>query len=168
MALSAASSFTLNHNDNTFKVHQKRQAEAQLIDVNKNGSLEDKEIMDYLEENGDLCGHAGPGHNDARILEEFKTHMQGKMPESVNAYKTYEELSAQMDSLAEKYPGKAKKVSLGKTHEGRDIWALKVSSDVNSESTMAWAAKSAIVTGDASAFARSRPPSTTRSCNIFI
>ena len=135
MALSAASSFTLNQNDKIFNVHQKRQAEAQLIDVNKNGSLEDKEIMDYLENNGDLCGHAGPGHNDARILEEFKTHLQGKMPESVNAYKTYEELSAQMDSLAEKYPGKAKKVSLGKTHEGRDIWALKVSSDVNSEST---------------------------------
>ena len=48
MALSAASSFTLNQNDKIFNVHQKRQAEAQLIDVNKNGSLEDKEIMDYL------------------------------------------------------------------------------------------------------------------------
>jgi hypothetical protein len=53
----------------------------------------------------------------------------------MHAYHSYEEISAELTRLAEKYPDKAEKVSLGKTHEGRDIWALRVSSDVKSEAT---------------------------------
>lgn len=136
MSLSAATPFSLKAGDKTFQVHQKRAAEAQQIDVNKNNMLEDKEIVDFLTENGDFCGHAhGEDHDHSRIVSDYKNHLQGKMPESVDAYKSYSELNAQMDSIVEKYPGKAQKISLGKTHEGRDIWALKVSSDVTSDST---------------------------------
>ena len=136
MALSAATPFMLTQGDKSFKVHQKRAGEAAQIDVNKNNVLEDKEILDYLDQNGDLCGHVpGENHDHSRLVAEYKNHLQGKMPESVDAYKSYEQLAAQIDDIVEKYPGKAQKVSLGKTHEGRDIWALKVSSDVNSEAT---------------------------------
>jgi carboxypeptidase T len=136
MALAPATPFTLHQGDKSFKVHQKRAAEATAIDVNKNNVLEDKEIVDFLDKNGDFCGHApGGDHDHSRIVSDYKNHLQGKMPESIDAYKTYEELGAQMDAMVEKYPGKAQKISLGKTHEGRDIWALKVSSDVNSEAT---------------------------------
>lgn len=136
MALSATSPFTLTQGDNTFRVHQKRAGEAAAIDSDKNQVLDDKEIVDYLEKKGDFCGHvSGEDHDHSRIVSEYKQHLQGIMPESVNAYKSYSELSAQMDALAEKYPDKARKVSLGKTHEGRDIWALKVSSDAALDST---------------------------------
>ena len=136
MALSPASSFSLQAGDQTFQVHQKRAGKAALIDANKDNKLEDKEILDYLDKNGDLCGHVpGEQHDHSQILADFKTHLQGKMPESISSYQSYEELSAQMDDLAKKYPDKAQKVSLGKTHEGRDIWALKVSKNVSSPST---------------------------------
>lgn len=136
MALSPASTFTLTSGDQSFRVAQKRSKEAAAIDVNKNNVLEDKEIVDYLESKGDFCGHV-PGENQdhSRLIAEYKQHLQGIMPESVNAYKSYDQLNAQMDALVEKYPDKAQKISLGKTYEGRDIWALKVSSDVNSEAT---------------------------------
>ena len=136
MALSPAPSFTIASGDKSFQVHQKRAGDAAQIDVNKNNKLEDKEILDYLDKNGDLCGHApGETHDHGRLLEDYKTHLQGKMPESLSSYQSYDQLSAQMDDLAKKYPDKALKVSLGKTHEGRDIWALKVSKNVTSDST---------------------------------
>lgn len=141
MAMSPASLFTLQQGKKTFQVSAKRNTEATRIDVNKDGDLSDKEILDYMDENGDFCGHShshahgGEEHDHSRIVNDYKQHLQGIMPESVDAYKSYSELSAQMDDLMKKYPDKAQKVSLGKTHEGRDIWALKVSSDVTSEST---------------------------------
>lgn len=136
MALTAASSFKLYSGEKSFQVSQKRAAEAVAIDANKDNTLSDHEIADYLEKNGDLCGHvSGEQHDHGRIVEDFKTHLQGKMPESISSYQSYAEISAEMDELMKKYPDKAQKVSLGKTHEGRDIWALKVSKDVTSDAT---------------------------------
>jgi len=136
MALSPASSFSLQSGDKIFQVHQKRAEQAARIDANKDNKLEDKEIVDYLEKNGDLCGHvSGEQHDHSRIVEDFKTHLQGKMPEALSSYQNYEQISAQMDDLVKKFPDKAQKVSLGKTHEGRDIWALKVSKNVSSPAT---------------------------------
>ncbi|MFA7481813.1 MAG: M14 family zinc carboxypeptidase [Vulcanimicrobiota bacterium] len=136
MALSPASSFTIYSGDKSFQVHQKRSGEAAQIDKNNDSRLDDAEILSYLEKNDDLCGHvSGEQHDHSRILADYKNHLQGKMPESLSAYKSYDQLSAQMDDLVKQYPDKALKVSLGKTHEGRDIWALKVSKDVNSDST---------------------------------
>ncbi|MCA9792927.1 MAG: hypothetical protein KC910_14065, partial [Candidatus Eremiobacteraeota bacterium] len=44
----------------------------------------------------------------------------------------------------QQYPNLAKRVSLGQTHEGREIWALKVTNDVASDST---AKPAVVVTG---------------------
>ena len=113
--MALAPSFTLQSGKKTFQVHQKYASKAAEIAVNKNNILDDKEIHDYLDENGDLCGHApGDSHEHShQVLEDFKTHLQGKMPASLSSYQSYEEISAQMDSLAQKYPDKAQKVSLG-------------------------------------------------------
>lgn len=136
MTVSPAPAFTLQQGDKSLQVHQKRASEAAKIDANKDSKLDDKEIVDYLEKNGDFCGHvSGEDHDHSRIVSDYKNHLQGNMPESVTAYRSYEQLSKAMDSLMERYPDKAQKVSLGKTHEGRDIWALKVSSNVTSEAT---------------------------------
>lgn len=136
MALSAASSYTLQSGDQSFHVHQKRAAEARAIDSNKDGKLDDKEILAHLERNDDFCGHVpGEDHDHGRILGDYKNHLQGFKPEGMASYRSYEQLSAAMDEMVDKYPDKAQKVSLGKTHEGRDIWALKVSSNVTDAAT---------------------------------
>ena len=98
MALSPASSFSLQSGDKIFQVHQKRAEQAARIDANKDNKLEDKEIVDYLEKNGDLCGHvSGEQHDHSRIVEDFKTHLQGKMPEALSSYQNYEQISERMD-----------------------------------------------------------------------
>gem|GEM_PF-639518 len=43
------------------------------------------------------------------------------------SYHSYDEMTANLKSLAEQRPDICKLVSLGKSHEGRDIWALKIS-----------------------------------------
>ena len=147
----AFSPFQLTQSGKQFSVHSKRSQEAAEIDKNKDNNLSDKEILDYMEKNDHIgCAHHnhGPdGHDHAgveghaplidekRAISEFKDHLQGKMPESMLAYRSYEQMGAKLDELTEQYPGLAKKVSLGKTHEGRDIWALKISKNVNSEET---------------------------------
>ncbi|MBS2034395.1 hypothetical protein JST97_05380 [bacterium] len=42
-------------------------------------------------------------------------------------YPSYEQLGARLDQLVEKYPGRCEKISLGKSHQGREIWALRLS-----------------------------------------
>ncbi len=142
MALSPITPFTLNQGDSTFKVHQKRAEEAASIDKNEDGVLSDRELRDFLEESGDL---RGTSENQQRVLEEFKMNLRGVKPDSFHAYKSYDQLVAQMDDLVEQYPDKAERVSLGKTHSGTDIWALKVSNNVGSEATVERAA--VVVTG---------------------
>ncbi len=46
-------------------------------------------------------------------------------------YHTYNEMLLEMQMLANNYPDLAKLVSLGTTHEGRDVWAMKVSDNVD-------------------------------------
>lgn len=133
--------FTLNRGDKTFQVSRHRADEAQVVDKNQDGKLCEVELTDYLQRSGDLRAEG----DQARVMEEFKLSLQGAKPESFSSYKSYKQLVAQMDELVEKYPDKAQRVSLGQTHGGTDIWALKVSSNVTSESTKARPA--VVVTG---------------------
>lgn len=132
----AFSPFQLTQSGKPFSVHTKRAEEAAEIDTNRDNLLSDKEILDHMEKNEHI-GEVGiaPYVDVKRAVSEFKDHLQGKMPESIDSYRSYEQMSTRLDELTEQYPNLAKKVSLGKTHEGRDIWALKISKDVNSEST---------------------------------
>lgn len=41
-------------------------------------------------------------------------------------YPNYEQIGARLDELVKKYPGKCEKVSLGQSHQGREIWALRL------------------------------------------
>lgn len=68
--------------------------------------------------------------NEPRVLEEYRTFLRGKVPASIASYHSYEQMVEKLSALAAQYPKEAKLVSLGKTFEGRDIWALKVTADV--------------------------------------
>ncbi len=141
--------FQIAQGDRQFSIHSKRFAEAAAIDTDGDQVLSDKEILDYLAET-DCHPHAedshvhlhGFGHthtksakNEAKLLSDFKAHLNGEVSPHKGAYRNYEQISQELTELAEKYPDKAEKVSIGKTHEGREIWALRVSSDVKSDET---------------------------------
>ena len=134
------SPFQITQGDKQFSVHSKRAAEATAIDANEDQVLSDKEILDFLDENNCHPGahnheHHQPAMNQAKLLNDFKAHLRGEDSPHKLAYRNYEQISQELTELAEKYPDKAEKVSIGKTHEGRDIWALRVSSDVKSDGT---------------------------------
>jgi carboxypeptidase T len=53
------------------------------------------------------------------------------MPAGYEAYHTYAEMEAFLDATVAAYPHIAHKFSIGKSHEGRHIWALKISDNVH-------------------------------------
>ena len=113
-----------------------RQREASYIDKNKDGVLSEQEVTDYLVQT-DSLPHEGEAEkcDKAAILAEFTDHLQMKPSNDRGSFPTYEQISHDLDQLAGDHPNVAQKVSLGKTHEGRDIWALKVSQDVDKQDT---------------------------------
>lgn len=46
-------------------------------------------------------------------------------------YHNYEQMVAKIDSIEQEYPNLAKKIIIGYTQQGRTIWALKISDNVN-------------------------------------
>jgi hypothetical protein len=51
----------------------------------------------------------------------------------VGAYHSYAELTAALDGYVTKYPALCRKVSLGKSVQNRDLWALKITSNPDAE-----------------------------------
>jgi carboxypeptidase T len=54
-----------------------------------------------------------------------------EFPSGYEAYHTYTEVVAVLDGTVAAHPQIARKFSIGKSHEGREIWALKISDNVN-------------------------------------
>lgn len=48
-------------------------------------------------------------------------------------YYSFTEMESAMDVLVSKYPAIAKKQSIGQTYEGRDLWVIKISDNVNTD-----------------------------------
>lgn len=65
---------------------------------------------------------AKPGHTS--VISNQSWH---------ETYHTYDEITAQLHYLAQTYPEHARTVEIGKTHEGRTIWGIKIGSGQNSE-----------------------------------
>lgn len=128
--------FQITQGEKQFAVSSKRAIEAKAIDADNDQQISDSEIVDYLQKNGDLP-QAGEARNAnvGKIVADFKTHLRGEVSPHQHAYHTYEQISAELSRLAEAFPDKAEKVSLGKTFEGREIWALRVSSDIKNPAT---------------------------------
>jgi hypothetical protein len=65
------------------------------------------------------------------LIPDVRAHMEQRGILGVgSAYHTQEETYADMDSVATAYPGICELQSIGLTHEGRDIWAMKISDNV--------------------------------------
>lgn len=89
-------------------------------DRNGDNLLQDHEVLDYLAEQGELRA----GADQKRLIQEFRASFQPQRAPS--GYTTYEQAAQRLHALAQKFPHLAQCVSLGKTPEGRDIWALRI------------------------------------------
>jgi len=56
-----------------------------------------------------------------------------RFPPGDEAYHTYPELTSELQAIVAAHPGIAKFVPFGKSYEGRDIWMLKISDNVNND-----------------------------------
>jgi carboxypeptidase T len=119
----------LSQNGRPKLVHPERVAEAGRIDVDHNGLVEDREILD------DLGVAEGPGVDTADVLREFKYHLENRPNPEVAHYPSSQEVGQRLADLEHSYPNLAQRVSLGRSHEGRDIWALKISRGAGREDT---------------------------------
>ncbi|MEP7379540.1 MAG: M14 family metallopeptidase [Chloroflexota bacterium] len=54
-------------------------------------------------------------------------------PANHEGYHSYAEMSAYLDDVAAAHPGIARKLSIGESYQGRQIWALKISDHVDSD-----------------------------------
>jgi len=108
---------------------------ASEIDTNKDMFISDEELKSYLTEKKILKDPSKFATDEKQIVEDFKITLEGKpLPQKV-AYHTYEQITEDMRVLAKKYPENCALISLGKTAEGRDIWALKISSGAQGDTS---------------------------------
>ena len=138
-AINAPQSFTVtNPRGQQVTVSPKRADEAAEIDANHDGVCSDAEIVDYMRARDIL--HGGPAQgNIPRLTEEFKSHLTGERVLTAAAngkdYRSLAQLEARMHELAADHPDRCQLISIGRTVEGRDIWALKVSSDAQGDTS---------------------------------
>ena len=109
------------------EVHPSKYEEAAVIDTNKDNILSDDEIKVNLRARDILRDPRFAQVDEQKIIRDYKLTLQNKEIEQTPAYHSYEEVTAELKSMAEKYPGIAELQSIGKSSEGRDIWALKIS-----------------------------------------
>lgn len=125
--------YTLQDQSRAARVASQRQELAAAIDKNQDHVLSDAEILDYVQHDG-CRGHHPDGDAEA-LLEEAKHSLLGRTNPALEGYHSYEAAAAKLAQLEQDYPNLCQRVSLGKTAEGRDIWALRISENVQAEST---------------------------------
>jgi predicted deacylase len=112
--LGSVSTFHLELNQARLPVRADAQSFAEHLDKDKDGFLSDAELEKEF-------GKANP-----RVLVEWKYALTNtRLPER-SLYPAYADVQKTLQDLAEQHPECAALVSLGKSHEGRDLWALRL------------------------------------------
>lgn len=105
--------------------------DAKSLDANHDGFLQNSELAGAV-----LGDGVSPNSTEGRdLIQEFKTRLAGTPNPNATGYHSFEQMEKEISDLAEANPDIIQKVSLGKTAEGRDIWALKVSSDAQGDTS---------------------------------
>ena len=108
--------------------------EAARIDANGDFILQEEELAEAIHDE-DCCHGKHHSTEDPALMKQFKVHLEGKPNALAASYHSYQQTTDEMKALAEKYPNLCQTVSLGKTSEGRDILALRISENVGSADT---------------------------------
>jgi hypothetical protein len=127
--------YTFADEKGTVQVHPDKEAVAKEIAGDGDTFLSDQKIKDYLLQKHILEDPTKKAVNEERVVEDFKLNLSQKVLPQRSLYRSYDEAIAEMKDLESKYPNLCKTVVLGKTAEGRDIMALKISKDVNSDTS---------------------------------
>lgn len=126
----ASSLFKVRDGQRLAGVHPTRNGEASQIDRDQNQILDDAEIKDYLTARHDLEDPAHANVDAEKVIRDFKFHLRKEQPPQQAAYHTYEQIGQELEDLARRFPYHAERVSIGKTPEGREIWAMHITSGV--------------------------------------
>ncbi|MGB9637734.1 MAG: M14 family zinc carboxypeptidase, partial [bacterium] len=139
--------YYLKVNEKLMGVSDKYLSYAKKIDKNNDHILDDNEITDFLVKNDDLKFEVTKKGlnfiNKDLIISDFKNYLMDnlKAPEFI---RDYNQIISKMKELEKKYPDKIKLEYLGKTFEGRDIVAMRISKNINDEEGKK---KSVLITG---------------------
>ncbi len=89
------------------------------IDHNTDGVLQSAEIRDYLAATGDLRPGSDLGQLERELRASFSVQRKP-------GYTSYDQASQKLQELAQRFPHWAERVEIGKSAEGRSIWALRM------------------------------------------
>ena len=74
--------------------------------------------------------HRRPAHKHAKARPGRLRGRAASFPPADSGYHTYAEMAAETLAIAQSHPSIVSRFSLGRSYEGRDVWALKVSDNV--------------------------------------
>jgi carboxypeptidase T len=110
-----------------------RLGEALIIDTNKDGVCSDSEIEAYMRARNII--HQGGESNIPALVGEYKAHLTNSPSDRAGGYRSLEQLEDRMKELAADHSDRVQMVSIAKTTEGRDVWALKVTSNAQADTS---------------------------------
>lgn len=121
----------------TYKVGPEKQYMAESIDKDGNGILTNGEITEYLRRTdvNILKDRKIASVDERKIIREFKYSLMNETPPEAMYYHDYEQVVQELKKLERGYPDLAKLFILGKTYEERDILALKISKNSDSDTS---------------------------------
>jgi carboxypeptidase T len=124
--------YSLRLGGKTMTLPERSQATAGELDANKDRFLDDDELRGHVlgEESVSLSRD-----DSSDLLQEFKADFAGVPNPFAAGYHSFAQVEAEIAQVAEQHPDIVQKVSLGKTAEGRDIWALKISQDAQKDTS---------------------------------
>lgn len=134
--VTSSSLFKVQEGQRMLGVHPVRNQEAAEIDANQDQVLQDSEIRDFLIQRGDIPDLDKADVDVGQVVSDFKVHLRKEQPAALSAYHSYEEVATELEGLAARFPDVAERVSLGRSPEGREIWALHLSTGVRGGDTL--------------------------------
>lgn len=114
------------------------------IDGKKDHVLDNDEITLYMRQKNYMPDPKLRSSDIPQILKDFKTFLRGEPLPQSPSYHTYESAVQELQDLAKQHPDLAQFIVLGKSAEGRDLVALKISSDAKSDTSRK---KGVVITG---------------------
>lgn len=106
--------------DEQAPILQKFNPMAAALDANGDGVVSSEEILDPETDLAPIQ----VDHEDFTF--GIKLHLAGLASPYAEAYPSYAEVASNLEKLEQRYPDLVERVSLGKTQEGRDVWAVRV------------------------------------------
>lgn len=109
------------------KVHPSRVADVRDLDTNGDHYISDKELAEGY---GLKEGH---GESLKGQLHENKLYLAKQLNPDAAAYHSYAEVGQALKAMEKEHPELCQRVSLGKTAQGREIWALRMTEGADKE-----------------------------------